>query len=367
MNKNLNPLNWKRSQQVVGGALAILLVGAVTTGVAVNANQKAEEKKIEQLSKEKAKKAEARAEKAKQLEKSSEADSKKLLDVAEKTPTDKNIKLAEDSILKVKNAEVKKAFDNQIVGIKNRVKLENEAKTAVSNYQKDAMSQEKYKTAQQAISKLTTSYSKGLKDSLNKQLAVSKKQADDATKAQQAKSASDSKAKTADTNKQESGSAGATNDNGNNANVASDTQNTANNNVASGSNSYDGGSQNNYSQDNSNSGSYNQGNSGQGNSNSNSNTNTGGNGSNSNSNTNTGGNGSNSNNGSNGGGNTGQPSHTTKYVGWVSVDGVRKYSQTFDTIAEAQNYSASTANSSEVAELLLAGHSIRYGVEPVEV
>ncbi|WOF40812.1 hypothetical protein N4R43_02390 [Lactococcus lactis] len=123
MNKNLNPLNWKRSQQVVGGAIAILLVGAVGTGVAVHANQKAEEKKIEQLSKEKAKKAEARAEKAKQLEKSSEADSKKLLDIAEKTPTDKNIKLAEDSILKVKNAEVKKAFDNQVVGIKNRVKL----------------------------------------------------------------------------------------------------------------------------------------------------------------------------------------------------------------------------------------------------
>ncbi|MCT0016483.1 hypothetical protein EFE32_06420 [Lactococcus lactis subsp. lactis] len=367
MNKNLNPLNWKRSQQVVGGAIAILLVGAVTTGVAVNANQKAEEKKIEQLSKEKVKKAEARAEKAKQLEKSSEADSKKLLDIAEKTPTDKNIKLAEDSILKVKNVEVKKAFDNQIVGIKNRVKLENEAKTAVSNYQKDAMNNDKYKTAQQAISKLTSSYSKGLKDTLNKQLATSKKQADDATKAQQAKSASDSKAKTADTNKQESGSTGATNENSNNANVATDTQNTANNDVASGSNSYSDGNQNNYSQGNSNSGSYNQGNSGQGNSNSNSNTNTGGNGSNSNSNANTGGNGSNSNNGSNGGGNTGQPSHTTKYLGWVSVDGVRKYTKLCDTVAEAQSFATSTANSPEVTELLFEGHSINYGLDTVEV
>ncbi|MCT1181493.1 hypothetical protein [Lactococcus lactis] len=364
MNENLNPLNWKRSQQVVGGAIAILLVGAVTTGVAVNANQKAEEKKIEQVSKEKAQKDEARAEKAKQLEKFSEADSKKLLDVAEKTPTDKNIKLAEDSILKVKNGDVKKAFDSQIVGIKNRVKLENEAKTAVSNYQKAAMNQDKYKTAQQAISKLTSSYSKGLKDTLNKQLATSKKQADDATKAQQAKSASDSKAKTVDTNKQESGSTGATNDNGNNANVASDTQNTANNDVASGSNSYGGGSQNNYSQGNSNSGSYNQGNSGQGNSNSN--TNTGANGSNSNSNTNTGGNGSNSNNGSNGGGNTGQPSHTTKYLGWVSVDGVRKYTKLCDTVAEAQSFATSTANSPEVTELLFEGHSINYGLDTVE-
>lgn len=158
MNKNLNPLNWTKKQQIIGGAVAIVLIGGVTTGIVANANHQAEVRKIEQLKKDKVEKAKARAEKAKQLEKSNEADSKKLLDIAEKTPTDKNIKLAEDSILKVKNAEVKKVFDNQVVGIKNRVKLENEAKTAVSNYQKDAMNQDKYKTAQQAISKLTSSY-----------------------------------------------------------------------------------------------------------------------------------------------------------------------------------------------------------------
>ena len=183
MNKNLNPLNWTKKQQIIGGVVAIALIGGVTTGVVANANHQAKERKIEALKNKKIKLCKARAEKVKQLEKSNEADSKKLLDIAEKTPTDKNIKLAEDSILKVKNAEVKKAFDNQVVGIKNRVKSENEAKTAVSNYQKDAMNQDKYKTAQQAISKLTSSYSKGLKDSLNKQLATSKKQADDATKA----------------------------------------------------------------------------------------------------------------------------------------------------------------------------------------
>ncbi|MGF2048485.1 hypothetical protein ACQUET_07075 [Lactococcus lactis] len=300
----------------------------------------------------------ARAEKVKQLEKSNEADSKKILDIAEKTPTDKNIKLAEDSILKVKNAEVKKAFDNQVVGIKNRVKLETEAKTAVSNYQKDAMNQDKYKTAQQAVNKLTSSYSKGLKDTLNKQLATSKKQADDATKAQQAKSESDSKAKTADTNKQQSGSTEATNGNSNNANVASNTQNIANNDVASGSNSYGGGSQNNYSQggsntfqNNTNSGSSNQGQGNSGQNNSNTNTNTGGNGSNTN------------NNGSNGGNNNNnQPQ--TRYVGWVSVDGVRRYSQTFNTLGEAQSYVDSTVNSSEVINLGY-DHSIRYGVEPL--
>ena len=359
MNKNLNPLNWTKKQQIIGGAVAIVLIGGVTTGIVANANHKAEVRKIEQLKKDKVEKAKERAEKAKQLEKSNEADSKKLLDVAEKTPTDKNIKLAEDSILKIKNAEVKKAFDYQVVGIKNRVKLENEAKTAVSNYQKDAMNQDKYKTAQQAISKLTSSYSKGLKDSLNKQLATSKKQADDATKAQQARSASDSKAKTADTNKQQSGSTEATNGNSNNANVASNTQSTANNDVASGSNSYGGGSQNNYSpggsntsQNNANSGSSNQGNSGKNNSNSNTNTNT-----------NTGGNGSNTNNNGSNGGNNNNNQPQIRYVGWVSVDGVRRYSQTFNALGEAQSYVDATVNSAEVINLGFE-HSIRYGVEP---
>ncbi|MCT3086994.1 hypothetical protein EFN80_04025 [Lactococcus lactis] len=362
MNKNLNPLNWTKKQQIIGGAVAIVLIGGVTTGIVVNANHQVEVRKIEQLKKDKVEKAIVRAEKVKQLEKSNEADSKKLLDVAEKTPTDKNIKLAEDSILKVKNTEVKKAFDNQVVGIKKRVKLENEAKTVVSNYQKDATNQGKYKTAQQTVSKLTGSYSKGLKDSLNKQLTTSKKQADNATKAQQAKSASDSKAKTSDTNKQQSGSTEATNDNSNNVNGASNTQNTANNDVASGSNSYGGGSQNNYSQggsntsqSNTNSGISNQGqgNSGQNNSNSNSNTNT-----------NTGGNGSNTNNNGSNGGNNNNNQQQTRYVGWVSVDGVRRYSQTFNTLGEAQRYADSVKNSQEVVNLLLDGHSIRYGAEP---
>ena len=355
MNKNLNPLNWTKNQQIIGGAVAIVLIGGVTSGIVANANHKAEVRKIEQLKKDKVEKAKVRAEKAKQLEKSNEADSKKLLDIAEKTPTDKNIKLAEDSILKIKNGEVKKAFNNQVVGIKNRVKLENEAKAAVSNYQKDAMNQDKYKTAQQAISKLTSSYSKCSKDSLNKQLATSKKQADDATKTQRAKSASDSKTKVANTNKEQSDSTGNTTSNSNNANTGTDSQSTVNNDIASGSNSYGGGSQNNYSQggsntsqNNSNSGSSNQGqgNNGQSNSNSNSNTNTGGNGSN--------------------GGNSGQPTHTTKYLGWVSVDGVRKYTKMCDTVAEAQSYVDSTVNSAEVINLGF-DHSIGYGLDTVEV
>lgn len=251
MNKNLNPLDWTKKQQIIVGGVAIVLICGVTTGIVANANHKAEVRKIEQLKKDKVEEAKVRAETAKQLEKSNGAESKKLLDIAEKAPTVKNIKLAEDSILKVKNAEVKKAFDNQVVGIKNRVKLENEAKTAVSNYQKDAMNQDKYKTAQQAVNKLTSSYSKGLKDSLNKQLETSKKQADDATKGQHAKS--DSKAKATNTNKEQSSSTGNANNNSNNANAGTDSQGTVNNDVASGSNYYSVGSQNSSSQNNSNS------------------------------------------------------------------------------------------------------------------
>lgn len=319
MDKNLNPSNWTKKQQIISGAVAIVLIGGVTTGIVANANHQVEVRKIEQLSKEKVEKDRARSEKAKQLEKSNETDSRKLLDIAEKTPTDKNIKLAEDSILKVK-----KAFDNQVVGIKNRVKLETEANTAVSNYQKGAMNQDKYKTAQQAVNKLTSSYSKGLKDSLNKQLATSKKQADDATKAQQAKSESDSKAKATNTNKEQSASTGNATNNNANVNAGTDSQSTVNNDDANGFNSYGGGSQNNYSQggsntsqNNTNSGSSNQGQGNNGQSNSNSN---------SNSNTNTGG------NGSNGGGNSGQITHTTKYLGWVSVEGVRKYTKMCDRL-----------------------------------
>ncbi|MDT2860546.1 hypothetical protein [Lactococcus lactis] len=358
MNKNLNPLNWTKKQQIIGGAVAIVLIGGATTGIVNHANHQAKERKIEALKNKKIKLCNARAKKARKLEKSNEADSKKLLDIAEKTPTDKNIKLAEDSILKVKHAEVKKAFDNQVVGIKNRVKLENEAKTAVSNYQKDAMNQDKYKTAQQAISKLTSSYSKGLKDSLTKQLATSKKQADDATKAQQAKSESDSKAKATNTNKEQSASTGNATNNNANVNAGNDSQSTVNNDVASGSNSYGGGSQNNYSQggsntsqNNTNSGSSNQGQGNSGQNNSNSNTNTGGNGSNSN------------NNGSNGG-NSSQPSHVTKYLAWVSVDGVRTYTQLCNSVAEANSWTYGILHSQEIINLSF-DHTIGNGLDNV--
>lgn len=66
------------------------------------------------------------------------------------------------------------------------------------------------------------------------------------------------------------------------------------------------------------------------------------------------------------GGNSGQPTHTTKYLGWVSVDGVRKYTKMCDTVAEAQSYVDSIVNSAEVINLGF-DHSIGYGLDTVEV
>lgn len=61
-----------------------------------------------------------------------------------------------------------------------------------------------------------------------------------------------------------------------------------------------------------------------------------------------------------------QPTQKYQYIGWVSVDGVRKYQKTFDTIKEADDWAVKTANSKEVVDLLLAGHSIRYGMQPID-
>lgn len=94
-----------------------------------------------------------------------------------------------------------------------------------------------------------------------------------------------------------------------------------------------------------------------------SNSNTGNNTSNNNgSNSNSGGN-SNSN-GNNGGGNTTPPTPTTKYLGWVSVDGVVKYSQTFGTAGEAQQYALSMYRQEGASNW--DANDISWGVRPVQ-
>ncbi|KZK37553.1 Cell wall surface anchor family protein [Lactococcus cremoris] len=61
-----------------------------------------------------------------------------------------------------------------------------------------------------------------------------------------------------------------------------------------------------------------------------------------------------------------KPAQKYQYVAWVSVDGVRKYQKTFDTLKEANEWGDKTKDSQEVVNLLLAGHSIRYGVYPID-
>ena len=89
----------------------------------------------------------------------------------------------------LKDEQAVKQLTKELEGIKTRVKLETEAKKAVSDYQKDAGNAGKLKKAQTAVSKLTSSYSKALKAKLEKEIATSKAQADKAKKAEEAKKA----------------------------------------------------------------------------------------------------------------------------------------------------------------------------------
>lgn len=60
------------------------------------------------------------------------------------------------------------------------------------------------------------------------------------------------------------------------------------------------------------------------------------------------------------------PVQKYKYLGWVSVDGVRKYTKLCDTIAEAHDFMDKTLASDEVIDLGYE-HSIRYGMDTVEI
>ncbi|QDK70734.1 hypothetical protein [Lactococcus protaetiae] len=332
-----NPLNWNKNQKIIGSvALALILAGG--TGLSVSAYQHGEKVKAEQVKVETQKAEALKNEKAKKAEQLAQSEAKKALETTEKTPNEANLKLSETAISKVKDKGVKATFTSQLEGIKTRLKLEASAKTAVEAYKKDATNESKYKTAEQALAKLVSSYSKALKEDLTKQLKASKEQAEQSKQANEAKKQSEQEKQStlSDTNTAQTGTASA----GNSGSTSS----------------------NNYSSSTNNSTNTNQGNSSSQNSNNNGSSN------NSNGN-NTGGNGS-SNGNNNGGGQTTQPSQPApvyKYVGWVSVDGVRRYSQTFNTLREAEAYADSVKDSQEVVDLLLAGHSIRYGVEPVQV
>ena len=171
-----------KKQTIVGVSLAILLLGGVA-GATYSQNVKAE--KAKQVQQEKEKK--QAIENAKQADKELLIKAKASLAEAQKSPSTNNLELAKKAISLVKDDKAAQQLTKELDGIKNRVKLETEAKKAVADYQKSATNADKLKKAQTAVSKLTSDYSKTLKAKLTKDIAASKAQADKAKKAEAAK------------------------------------------------------------------------------------------------------------------------------------------------------------------------------------
>jgi hypothetical protein len=172
-----------KKQVVVGGVVAVLFAGGVTAGAVHNHNVQAE--KAKQVQQEKDKK--QAIENTKKVNEELAKEAKSALLTAQKSPTANNLELAKKAISHVKDDKTAKQLTKELDGIKNRVKLETEAKKAVADYQKNATNTDKLKKAQIAVSKLTSDYSKTLKAKLNKDISTSKAQADKAKKAEEAK------------------------------------------------------------------------------------------------------------------------------------------------------------------------------------
>lgn len=171
-----------KKQTIVGVSLAILLLGGAA-GATYSHNVKAEKDKQVQQEKEK----KQAIENAKQADKELLIKAKASLAEAQKNPSANNLELAKKAISQVKDDKAAQQLTKELDGIKNRVKLETEAKKAVADYQKNATNADKLKKAQTAVSKLTSDYSKTLKAKLTKDIAASKAQADKAKKAEEAK------------------------------------------------------------------------------------------------------------------------------------------------------------------------------------
>ncbi|MDG4984936.1 hypothetical protein OGZ51_12355 [Lactococcus lactis] len=333
-----------RKQMITAGAVVVLGIGGITVGV-VNHNNNVH---AQQVAKTKAQDAKVKADKkakAEQLVKEKEAAQQKqvaaLLATATKNPTDASIKAVNDAIAKLTDQKEKTKDADLVKGLNNRLSLIKKAQAAVKDYQAHATDANKQKVAQSAINALTDKNDASVKAQLQKLFDESNKQAQEAAKAAQVKQQSSQetqKANVANTSNQQT----AQNTQENNSNSS---DNSTSSNVTP---SYNGGGTSANTGTNNNSNGSNQGNSNSNNGNSNSN-----------------------NNSNNNSGNNVQPTPTpqptVKYMGWVSVDGVVKYSQNFDSDAQATAYASGVYNSKEVEDLMFAGHSISWGVRPVQV
>jgi len=336
-----------KKQLIATGAVAILAIGGVAAGVIGHNNSV----HAQQVAKIKAHDAKVKADKkakAEKLAKEKEVAQQKqvtaLLATATKNPSDTTIKAVNDAIAKLTDQKEKTKDADLVKGLNNRLALIKKAQAAVKDYQAHATDANKQKTAQAAINALTDKNDASVKAQLQKLFDDSNKQAQEAAKSAQAKqqtSQESQKPKVLDSSGQEVASTPQENN-------SNSTDNSASSNVTP---SYNGGGTNANTGTNTNSNGSNQGNNNPNNGNNNSNNN------------------SNNNNNNNGNNPTPDPTPqpTVKYMGWVSVDGVVKYSQNFDSDAQATAYASGISSSQEMIDLTFAGHSIRWGVRPVQV
>lgn len=268
-----------------------------------------------------------------------------VMNVAIKNPTESSIKTATEAVSKLKDTTKKSAYENTLKTLNQRLILINKARSSVKDYQEHATNADKQKEAQNAINALTDKNDSDVKAELQKMFDESNKQAQEASK-------TNSNGQTVSNNTSSSQSqptSEKTTSNNAQQDVTTNQGNTASNsNGASTSNNTP--TYNNVGGTNSN----------QTNSNNTTSNNTSGNAGGNNSNS---GNSNNTNNNS-GNSNVTPPTPTIKYLGWVSVDGVIKYSSTFNTAGEAQQY-ALTMYRQEGASNWDA-NDISWGVRPVQ-
>jgi len=267
-----------------------------------------------------------------------------VMAIAIKNPTESSIKTATEAVSKLKDKSKKSAYENTLKTLNQRLALINKARSSVKDYQEHATNADKQKEAQNAINALTDKNDSDVKAELQKMFDESNRQAQEASKTsskeQQVSSNNNSQSKqeneptTANSEQQNvTASQGNTASNSNGATTSNNTP-AYNGGGASSTNSGANSNQNNSNQNNSNSG------------NGSSNSNNG-----------------NSNN-NNGNSNVTPPPTTTKYLGWVSVDGVIKYSQTFSTAGEAQQYALSMYRQEGASNW--DADDISWGVRPVQ-
>ena len=318
-----------RKQMIAAGAVVVLGVGGITVGV-VNHNHTVQ---AQQIAKAKAHDAKVKADKkaqAEKLAKEKEATQQKqvaaLLATATKNPTDASIKAVNDAIAKLTDQSEKTKDADLVKGLNNRLALIKKAQAAVKDYQAHA-----------TINALTDKNDASVKAQLQKLFDDSNKQAQEAAQVKQQTSQESKQTKVVDSSGQEI--APTPQENNSNSSDSSTSSNVIP--------SYNGGGTSANTGTNTNFNGSSQGNSNSNNGNSNSN--------------------NNSNNSGNNVQPTPTPQPTVKYMGWVSVDGVVKYSQNFDSDAQATAYASGVYNSKEVEDLMFAGHSISWGVRPVQV